>query len=267
MANSNNSYINQINNTAFSINQSASSISQFLNLGSLLSDLNNIAEVADVTDTGWVGSDPLYSHFYIMQPALYQGTYIPRNFVKTVKLPTRTLTPSYIPFRGGQIYHYKGYSVGSLSLTFYENQEFQILSYLRKWQAGCVGVGGTSYGLPNDYKYTMYFINNNSLGQPFNTITSNIINKLPASTQTALNKIEFCGLMIMFGCSVKNIQLPTSELRKFDTYEITAEFLVDEIVQIPLSADIGAILEILGLQTNNNNDISKYVSKALNPFS
>jgi hypothetical protein len=237
--------------------------SNLFNIGSLLSDLNNFAELADITDTGWVGSDPLYSHFFIMQPALYQSVYIPRNLVKSVTLPSRQLNVQNIKFRGGEISYYKGYTVGDLQLTFYENQEFQVLAYLRRWQAGAVGIGGSYYGLPNDYKYTMYFINNNSLGQPFETLTSKAVNALPSTVSAALNSVEFCGLTILFGCSVKNVSLPASELRKWGAYEVSATFQVDEMVQIPLSADIKSILQILGLQNTVENTISNVVSSVL----
>lgn len=191
----------------------------------------------------------MFSHMYIMQPALRNGVYIPRNLVKSVQLPDRVIRTGNFSFKGGKISYGDGYDVGDLHITFYENQQMQISSYINAWRASIVGPAGKTVGFPSDYKYTMFFIHRNSLGNPVNTLTSSLMNKvLPSSVKTAIQPFNFCGFTIMFGCFPKSMPYPEYENLKQDSQiELRVAFSVDEVIQIPFGADISAISEILGL--------------------
>lgn len=218
-------------------------------VGSLLQDLNNLTQLQNITSNGWVGSDPMFSHMYIMQPALRNGTYIPRQLVKSVQLPDRVLRKSAFPFKGGKISYADGYDVGDLHITFYENQQMQISSYINAWRASIIGPAGKTAGFVNDYKYTMFFVHRNSLGNPVDTLTSSLMQKIvPNNIKTALQPFNFCGFTVMFGCFPTAMPYPQYENLKQDSQiELRVSFNVDELVQIPFGADIGDISEILGL--------------------
>lgn len=238
---------NQINSVTDPL--TFASILNDMSLGSLLSDINNIKELSNITSHGWVGSDPLFSHVYILQPPLRNGTYIPRQLIKSVQIPDRVLRTKTFPFKGNNISYAVGYDCSELKITFYENQLMQITAYINAWRNSIIGLAGGNATLMNNYKYPMYFIHNSSLGNPIDTLTSGLLEKvLPSKINSTLQKFEFAGVTACFGCFPISMPFPPYENLKEDSQvELTVTFKVDEIIQMPLSTDIGDIQEILGL--------------------
>ena len=238
---------NQIDSTNNSF--SFSSLLGDMSLSSLMSDINNIKEMSNVMSHGWVGSDPLFSHVYIIQPPLRNGVYIPRQLIKSVQIPDRQITTANFKLKGNEISYATGATCSDLKITFYENQQMQVTAYINAWRNSIIGLAGGDAGLMNNYKYPMYFIHNSSLGNPIDTLSSNFINKvLPSSASSVLNQFEFAGVTACFGCFPTSMPFPIYENLKEDSQvELTVTFKVDEVIQMPISTDIGQIQEILGL--------------------
>ena len=63
-----------------------------VSVGALISDINNYGDLANLAANGWIpGNEPLLSNMYIFQPYPRKGNYIPRQLVKGVVLPDRTI--------------------------------------------------------------------------------------------------------------------------------------------------------------------------------
>lgn len=250
--------LESVMNTSFQQVAAANPWDQILTVGSLVEDINNVTQLANFFNHGWVGSDPLFSNAYFFQPAAYKGTFIPRSLVKSVTLPSYVINTKIVKFRGTDGTSFAtGSTTGNMSAVFYENQEFQVSTYLRSWMADTVGPGGKSYGIPNDYKYTMFFINNQSLGQPNDTLLSKLANKvLPNSVLQAAEKVLPVAITFLFNCYPTTFSFPTSENQSFDICEINATFSCDAIIQIPCSvAMLSEIFSIIG----KNNSVSDFL--------
>lgn len=221
-----------------------------LSVASLIEDLNNLPELLKLSDHGWIGSDVLLTHSYFLQPPLRKGMYLPRNFIWKVELPQTSLNVSNFKFKGNEISYATGKAVSDLTIHFYENQQMQVSAYINSWISSIVGPAGCSYGLMNDYKFTMFFVHSQSSGNSIDTLASNAINKvLPSGLKSLVQSLEFSGVTILFGCFPKKGPSFTYEnVRESDgAGNFAIPFQVDEMIQLPMSMDISSILEILGI--------------------
>lgn len=226
----------------------ASATDNLLTLGSLINDVNNVSEFINMFKHGWVGSDPLWSHAFFFQPALYKGLYLPRGLVKSVTLPTYDLEQKNIKFRSTNLGYAVGSTTGNLSVVFYENQEYQVSNYLNSWMTDIVGPGGSYIGVPNDYKWTMFFVYQRSLGDSTNTLTSKLLQSVvPSSLYNAAEQVIPVSIVFLFGCYPITYERPVSTNQDFDIAEINTTFNCDAMLQIPISpASVSEIYSILG---------------------
>lgn len=243
--------LSQINNLVASNipNNASGLLSGPITLGSILNSLNNYQEIANGVNKTWSGPDPLLSNFFIFQPPLRNGNYIPAAFVKKMILPERKLEVDHYLFRGSKIAYVKGIDVGNCEVTFWENQELQISSFFEAWKAYGAAPGGSFYGLNNNLKFNMFFVYNSSEGISNNTAIGQIMNQfLPSGLLNTLNNINFSGIMLMIGCFP--ISNPMDEFHNppdVEAQEVTVTFSVDEVLKLPISADISSIFEIAGI--------------------
>lgn len=214
---------------------------------SLLNDVNNIQELANFTNHGWVGSDPLFSHVYFFQPALRDGNYIPRQLVKGVNLPIKELKKDKYHLKGREISFTRGSNISDLEVVYYENQQMQVTAFHNAWLANIDGPGGSYVQMPSEYKEMMIFLHNQSFGNPITTITNDLAYKLLPNH--LLNTIEFAGITIMIGVyPQKSPGFNYENMKQNSACEFSIKYNVDEMFQFPLSVDVSSIMQILGFE-------------------
>lgn len=251
-----------------------------VSLTALINDLNNITDLLNMFNNGWIeGNEPLLSNMYIFQPNLREGNFIPRQLVKSVSIPDRTIQTSSIKFRGIDIKFPSGATTGNFKARFYERQDLIVTGFYEAWKSYAVSPTGDFYGLPNQVKFDMLVVLNNSMTAGNSSITGKIINSLPQKVNEAISEVNFAGLVLLVGCFPVNVTYPdmaNPDNGQVDAVEVEVDFSCDICVKIPLSLNIDQILEILGISQAGfkpdinktiNDTVNKGINKATNYFS
>lgn len=221
-----------------------------VSVGALISDINNYGDLANLAANGWIpGNEPLLSNMYIFQPYPRKGNYIPRQLVKGVVLPDRTIATKTQKFRGVDLKFPAGSSTGEFTVTFYERQDLIVTGFYEAWKSYAASPSGGFYGLPNQVKQDMMVILNTSMSFNSNTITGKIGNALPGVLNSIANSLNFAGVALLMGCFPISVSYPALENPddgKVNAVEVQITFSCDVCVKIPMSLNIDQILEILG---------------------
>lgn len=238
-----------------SVFSSVGSAMSTLQLTALLNDLNNIADVQNYLNHGWVqGEMPLMSNLYFFQPNLRNGNFIPQQLIKGFQLPDRTIQTSNITFRGVAINYATGSVTGDLVVTFYERQDLVVTGFYEAWKSYIASPSGGFYGLNNNCKYDMFCIFQQSLGGgDTSSLTGQFINGLPSNVADAVNAVNFAGIALLLGCQPTQVSYPRMENPndgKVEVVEVQVTFKCDVCLKLPLSLNVDQILEILGVSRN-----------------
>jgi len=224
-------------------------------LTALINDLNNISDLQNYFNHGWVSGDsPLFSNLYFLQPNERSGNVIPQQLIKGFQLPDRTIEMSQFKFRGVSINRPVGSVTGDFTITFYERQDLIVTGFYEAWKSYIASPSGDFYGLLNNNKYDMFCIFQQSEGGS-NTasFTSQAISNLPSNVQNVVNQFNFAGVALLMGCMPKSISYPKMQNPddgKVDAVEVEVTFSCDVCLKLPLSLNVDQIVEILGLSRN-----------------
>lgn len=221
-------------------------------LTALINDINNVQDITNYLNHGWVqGEMPLMSNLYFLQPNIRNGNFIPQQMIKGFQLPDRTITTNSVNFRGVNIKYPAGSATGDFTVTFYERQDLIVTGFYEAWKSYAASPSGDFYGLPNNTKFDMMCLFQQSIGGG-NTasLTGQLINSLPTGTANAITEYTPAGIALMMGCFPKSVSYPTMENPvdgKVSAVEVQVTFSCDVCLKMPLSLNLDQILEILGI--------------------